>query len=275
MRCLSLALGFLLLVGLRFPAHATGSEADSLPPLVLRMGEVTVKNGAMPSTGGHAAKTAREAFWLSVTALLTFGVPLLDLPNVVERGEKDSRSVQLCLEDWKAVLEGPKSSLKSPEFNDFVMRTIAAETASLLETRAGPVVVRIASSSVTQPGNADALNAIASELSTHSLVLGDVSIDVEPSSLGCVARLQANASLQLVEVGTEARDYSGQNSRSLSAVSSTEVADVHGWASEPEVGRRALRLALLQLAEAIVKTYPWPAGQETKAPASAPDSGTR
>ncbi len=275
MRCLSLALGFLLLVGLRCPAHATGSEGDPLPPIVLRMGEVTVQHGAMPSTGGNAAKTTREAFWLSVTALLTFGVPLLDLPNVLERGEKDTRTVQLCLESWKAILEGPKSPLKSSEFNDFVMRTIAAETARLLETRARPVVVRVASSGATHSGNADALREIASELSTHSLVLGDVSIGVEPFSPGCVARLQASASLQLVEVGAAASDYSGQDSRSLSAVSSSEIVDVHGWATEPEVGRRALRLALLQLAEAVVKSYPWPAGEETKAPGSAPDSGTR
>ena len=275
MRHVSLALGLLLSVGLSCPTHAIGSEGDPLPPIVLRMGDVTVQHGAMPSAGGNAAKTAKEVFWLSVTALLTLGVPLLDLPNVLERGGADARSVQLCLESWKAILEGPGSWLKSSEINDFVIRTVESETARLLETRARPVIVRVGSSGTTHQGNADALREIAHQLSTDRLVLGHVSVGVEPLSPGCVARLQANAGLRLVEIGAAASDNEDQVSGPLSAVSRSETVDVHGWATEPEVGRRALRLALLQLAEAIVQSYPWPGGEETKAPASAPNISTR
>lgn len=275
MRHVSLALGLLLSVGLSCPTHAIGSQGDPLPPIVLRMGEVTVQHDAMPSTDGNAAKTAKEVFWLSVTALLTLGVPLLDLPNVVQRGGADARSVQLCLESWKAILEGPGSWLKSSEINDFVIRTVEGETARLLETRARPVIVKVASTGATHQGNADALKEIAHQLSTDRLVLGDVSVGVEPLSPGCVARLQATAGLRLAEIGAAASDNEVQVSRPLSAVSRSETVDVHGWATEPEVGRRALRLALLQLAEAIVQSYPWPGGEETERPASAPDSSTR
>lgn len=266
MRRSVLAWQAMLAVSLSYPAHATGPQDGPLAPIVLRMEKVTVEQSGMPSTGRASAKTATEVLSLLTTAVLTFGVPLLDLPRVLEKGGGDSRSAQLCLGSWKEILEGPQPWLKSAEVQDFVLQTIQGEATRLVASRDPQVMVEVAAGGTNDAQRREALREIGVRLSASSVFLTDVSVGVEPMSSGCTARFRAQANLHLETIGASKGDAPSGVSPSLATVSKSETVDVHGWATEPEVGRRALRLALVQLAQEIVQAYPWPRGNETTAP---------
>lgn len=265
MRWPILACQALLTMGLSCPAYATGLEGKLLPPIVLRMDKVSVQQSGMPSTSGSSGKTAKEVFWLSMTALLTFGAPLLDLPNVLERGAADARPARMCLDSWKAILDGPKPWLKSTDVQEFVLQTVRGEAARLVANRPRPVMVEVAAGGTNDAQGAEAISEIGVRLSTPSLVLTDVSVGVEPLSSGCAALFRATAKLHVESTGAAKGD-----TPSSATVSKSEAVDVHGWSTDPEVGRRALRIALLQLADEIVKAYPWPPGDENPLPLPSP-----
>ena len=248
----------LLAVCLCCPLGATGLESDPPPPLVLLIDKVSLDQSAMPSPSANSAGTAKEVFWLLTTSLLTFGVPLLDLPRVLEEGGADERSARLCLASWKAILDGPQPWLKSADLQEFVMQTIRDEVTRLVDHKARPVTVELAAPDSNNSARAEAINEIGIRLAASSLALAEVSMSVEPSQSGCAADFRARANLQVQSIGAEKGNPPLGSSPPLATLGKSQTVDVHDWATDPELGRQALRLALVQLTQAIIKAYPWP-----------------
>jgi len=262
MRRSALLFRALLAASLSCPVCAAGLESSSLPPIVLRINQVSVAASGLPSPGGTSAGTAKEVFWLLATSVLTFGVPLLDLPNVLERRAADADSARLCLDSWKAILDGPKPWLNSADVQEFVLQTIRVEAARLVANRTRPVVVEVASGGTDDARRKEAIGEIGVRLSVPSVVLVDVSLGVEPSSPGCAALFRVKADLHVEPTAAAKQGMPPSASPSLPTIGKSEAVDVRRWAADPEVGRQALRLALLQIAEEIVQAYPWPPGDE-------------
>ena len=212
----------------------------------------------MPSTSANSAKTARQVFWLLTTSLLTFGVPLLDLPRVLEEGGADERSAQLCLASWKAILDGPQPWLNSTEAQEFVVQTIRDEVTRFTAHQARPVTIELAAPGSNDAARTDAISAIGIRLATPSLALAQISVSVEPSQPRCAADFRATANLQVQPIGAVMRNPPADLAPPLATLSKSEAVDLRDWAADPELGRQALRLALVQLARAVLEAYPWP-----------------
>jgi hypothetical protein len=245
------------LLGAAVSCHAFASdlEGNPPPPIVLRMDAVTVEQRGMPSSDISAG----EVFWMTITALLSG-----DLPNVLALSSTE-RCARTCLASWKAILEGPKPWLKSADEQAGVLQTVQGETARLVANLARPFLVEVAPADTTEAQRKQAIGDISSRPSTPSLVLTDDSVVVEPLASKCIAKLQAKANMHVETIGATKGEMPAGAPMSL-VVSKYEAVDVHGWASDPEVGHQALRRALLGLAAEIVKAYPWPQYDESPSP---------
>jgi len=253
MRRAVLASEALLMASLSLCVCAGEVATESLPPIVLRMDGVSVATRGMPSTASSTAKTGQELFWLSVTALLTFGAPLLAVPDVLERGDAYARPARLCMESWKTVLEGTQRWLKSGDFQEFVLQSLRGETSRLVAIEARPIAVEVASGGSTDAQRKAIVREIGDRLSARVVLLADVHIDVEPLSYGCSALFRITASLQAVSAAMTNGDVVN-----FTKVSEWAPVNVHAWAKDPEEGRDAMRLILPKLADQIVQSYPWP-----------------
>ncbi|HJW03347.1 MAG TPA: hypothetical protein VJ548_08725 [Azospira sp.] len=231
-----------------------GPPGRPSPPIVLRLGGISVAQTGMPSPGSSNANTATEVFWLSVTALLTFGAPLLDLPNVLERGDANARNARLCAESWERVRHGDASWLKSEDLQGEVLESIRDEVITQLGNHEPAVTVEIAAGGTGLAQRAKAIREIAIRLAAPALILADVRVGIEPG-LECTVRFSSNADMSLEETERPGAGGSPEVARPFATVSGSSNADVHQWAAEPEVGRRALRQALLQLAREIARAY--------------------
>ena len=254
---------WMLIAWLFFAICTAKADSENLP-IVLRLEPVSLNESGLPSTAASSAKTTQEVFWLSVTSLLTFGAPLLDLPNVLDRGEARAHPIQMCLKSWDEIRNGPSSWFKSDEIRKFALQTLEQELVRLIAGRALAVKVQ------TEAGgnNAGQENpATEGEKAGHDKeagVLANVSILVDPSSSEqCEAQLRLSAKLFS---GPHSAAVAGSKSGELNALLAVSLAEplaVHEWASDPEVGRTALRIVLLQLATAIADAYPWRVGDES------------
>jgi hypothetical protein len=186
--------------------------------------------------------------------LFTFGAPLLDLPNVLERGDANARSTRLCAESWESVRHGDASWLKSGELQGEVLESIRDEVVTQLGNHEPAVAVEIASGATGQTQRAKAIREIAIRLAAPAVILTEVRVGIEPA-LECTARITGHAELSLEVTERPGPAPSPEVPRPFATVSGSSSADVHQWAAEPEVGRRALRQALLQLAREIAKAY--------------------
>lgn len=242
----------LLVAWLFFPVYAVGENHSAI---ILRMNTVALNEQSLPSTSATSAETAKEVFWLSVTALLTFGLPLIDLPNVLERGEANARPIRECLESWAVIRNGPNSWLKSADIRDFVLQTLQRDIARLMAEEAHPVRVQT-EPNINAPQDAPAIKGGTTGLTAHAALLAEVSLVIESStSAECGAQIRLNANLH-TDTDLVALSHSNPSElTNLVTVSGAKAVDVHAWAQDPEAGRIALQIAIRQLASAIVRVY--------------------
>ena len=270
MRFLAAACSLLLVSGCGSIPPAAGPERSLFPPIVLSLDEVSVERSGMPSTSTSSAETAKEVFWLSITALLTFGAPLLDLPQVVERSRAAAGETQRCIDSWK-VVSGPDSWLKSSELREYVLDTIRVEATRGVGSRETSVRVDVVSPVEVRSKRTKLIEEAGARLSAADVIFVDVRLGVQPLSTGCTGEFRAKANLRLERTdpvrGADAKEASPY----ASSVEGTEGVDVQRWAAEPDSGRRVLRQALAKLARAIVGAYPWPAPIQQQPAPSAPD----
>ena len=275
MKCLAAACSLLFASGCSSISPAVEPEASLLPPLVLSLNEVSVERSGVPSTGTISTETAKEVFWLSITALLTFGAPLLDLPEVLERGRAGAGATQRCVDSWKVVLGGADSWLKSSELREYVLDTMRVEALRVGGSREQSVRVDTVSPVEARSRRAKLIKEAGARLSAPDVIFVDIRLGVEPLATGCTAQFRAKANLRLERTDPGRGVNTKEASPYASTVEGSEGVDVHRWAAEPDSGRRALRQALVQLAQAIVDAYPWPAPIQQQPATSAPDGGAQ
>lgn len=253
----------ILLAFLLFPAYAAGTDRETPSPIILRLNTFSLNEQRLPSTARVSENTAKEVFWLGITALLTFGVPLLDLPEVLDRGEANARPIRECLESWDEIRNGPNSWLKSADMRAFALQTLQQEVARLMASSGRPVEVKTESSDTKRPTEKPAIAGDVVGAARYPSFRANVSIVIDPSSSGqCGADFGVSANLQSQTHATDFSPSSPSELINVGTISAAEAVDVHAWARDPEVGRKALRLALGQLANAIAEAYRRSMGEE-------------
>jgi hypothetical protein len=204
---------------------ASGVDAaDDVPiastPLELRLLELNLAPAEPLAAAGPASSTAKEVFWLSIRALMTFGVPLLDLPNVLRRSGEDGASAQRCRSSWKDVERESGPWLRSADVAGYVLQTVRDEVRRHGDSRAAVAELR-----------------------------------VRMISLPCAAEFRATADVQCATAGPpEPRPNDASPAEpplQRAAVGAEETVDIHRWAAAPELGRQALTEALTRLAREV------------------------
>lgn len=271
MKCLAVACGLLLVAGCSSTVMLPATEANRLPPMFLSLHDVSVTRGAMSSPGATSSKTAKEVFWLSMTALLTLGAPLLDLPNVLERGKSDAEGAQRCIDSWNNVLKGVDAWLQSGDLRSHALDTIRVEAMRLLSRREPLVRIDVAPSEAVSWNRAEAVREMGRRLATSDLIVVDVRLGVAPSSTGCTAEIRAKADVHHERIAAQRPAAALGRSSDVVTLERSEGVDVLQWAAEPDTGRRVLQNVLVQLAQDIVDAYPWPAPVQQKLPESLPE----
>lgn len=218
-------------------------------PLVLRPGPVAV-NMQAPTRVGNSPGLGGEVFWLSVTSLLTFGGPLLDLPNVVARHKTTVLDLPKdCAESWVQVMNRPQW-LEPSEARTSALNVLAHAMNLDLEGRGRRLTIVIEPTSADDPLAMEALAGVGTRLSASVLAVADVLFSIEPQPKKCAMLMRVSAKLQLETLGIEPKR---QEAFTLSKASSLSVMQ---WAMDPEPGTRALQSILTQLGQDIVGLLP-------------------
>jgi hypothetical protein len=203
-----------------------------------------------PTRASHSPGLGGEVFWLSATALFTFGGPLLDLPNVVARHQATILDLpKECAENWVQVTNRPQW-----------LGTSAARTSALdvladamkldLEQRGRKLTIEIEPISADDPRSSEALATIATRHAAPVLAVVDVLFSIEPQPKTCAMLMRVSASMHLDTLGTEPK------SLEAIAVSKASTLSVAQWAKEPEVGTRTLHDLLIRMGQDIVSALP-------------------
>ncbi len=220
-------------------------------PLVLRPGPVAV-NMKAPTRKDLSPGLTGEVLWLSVTALFTFGGPLLDLPNVVARNQTTVLDLpKECAESWGQVVNRPQW-LGPPEDRTSALNVLADAIRLDLEQHGRKLTVEIEPTGTDDPRSMEALAGVGRRLSTPVLAVADVlfSIDPQPKTCAMLMRVSANMHLELLGIESKSRE-----ALTLGKASSLSVTQ---WAADPELGTRTLRDLLGQLGRDIVGALPAP-----------------
>lgn len=254
---LSLALGGCALQP-RHPVDPDHPDQSPLPasmgeswraPLVLRPGAVAV-NMQAPTRKGRAPGLAAEVFWLSVTALFTFGGPLLDLPNVVARHQTSELDLPKdCAQSWTQLMTRPQW-LAPPEERTSALQALADAMRSDLDRRGQALTIEIEPTSADDPRSTPALAEIGRRLSVPALAVADVLFAIEPQPKQCAMLMRVSAQMHLDTLGADAKP-----AQAVSFTRATSVA-VPQWARDPGVGNEALRGLLDRIGADIVRALP-------------------
>jgi hypothetical protein len=248
MRWLAIACVLMFAAGCASIPRGPEGVANPLPPIVLLLDDVAVEWSGIPSRSTFSTNTAKEVFWLSITALMTFGAPLLDLPNVIERGRAETADDRSCSESWKVVLNGPTSVLKAKDLRELAVDAIRSEAIRLISDRGQSVKVEIGRIAGSQRSRANVVGELRSQLSTPNLIVADVRVGVAGEA-GCTARFRAIADVRHERLEAAGLWGGSETRPSVITVQGSEGFDVKLWAEQPEVGLAALQRALAQVAQ--------------------------
>ncbi len=218
-------------------------------PLVLRPASVAVDMQA-PTRVGHTPGLAGEAFWLSVTALMTFGGPLLDLPDVLARHQTKVLDLPpACADSWVQVMNRPPW-LGSAETRTSALQFLAEAMRLDLGRRGRALTVELETTPADDPRAPEALVQVGQRLAVPALAVADVRFRIEPQPKQCSMLMRVSVQMHLAQLGADPK--------SPEAVSMTRAAavSVTAWATDPEVGTRALQDLVAQMGRAIVSTLP-------------------
>jgi hypothetical protein len=248
---LTLAVGGCAVQDLDPPKDSAPSSLGEVwrAPLVLRPGPVAV-NMQAPARSGHSSGLGGEVFWLSVTALLTFGGPLLDLPNVVARHQTTVLDLpKECAESWVQVMNRPQW-LGPSDARTSALNVLADSMKLDLERRGRTLTIEIDPTSGDDPRSVEALATIGKRHSAAVLAVADVLFSIEPQPKKCAMLMRVSASMHLEKLGIEPR--------SLEAVTLSKAItlSVTQWDKDPEVGTRALQDLLGRIGQDIISALP-------------------
>lgn len=222
------------------------------PPIVLRPGAVSV-NMTAPTRPGYTPGLASEVFWLSMTALMTFGAPVLMLPDVLERHRTDVSALPpKCADSWNKVIGGPQW-LGPAEARHSALNALEDAVKQDLARRGLELPIEVEPAGAADPHGADALVEIGKRLSAPVLAVADVSFSIEPQQQECAMLMRVSAHVHLVSTNYPGAEMPPAFSVSLTRASPVSVME---WGANPEVGGRALRGLLGQLGQDIVNAHP-------------------
>ncbi|MFT3955080.1 MAG: hypothetical protein QM722_12030 [Piscinibacter sp.] len=218
-------------------------------PLVLRPGPVAV-NMQAPTRTGQSPGTAGEVFWLSVTALLTFGGSLLDLPNVVARHRTTVLDLPPdCADSWTQLMNRPQW-LGPPEERMSALTVLAEAMREDLQRRGQALTIQIEPVAADDPRSAPALADAGARLASPMLAVADVLFGIEPQPRQCRMEMRVSVRMHL-----EAPAQGPQSPESVSLTRAHAVSVVQ-WAADPDVASRALQSLLGQIGRDIVGALP-------------------
>lgn len=230
------------------PAPSSMGEAWRVP-IVLRPGPAAVNMHA-PTRAGHSPGLAGEVFWLSVTALLTFGGPLLDLPNVVARHQTSVLDLpQECAGSWVQVMNRPQW-LGPVEERVSALQLLADAMKLDLERRGQKHTIEIESTGTDDPRGAEALISVGRRLNAPVLAVTDVLFSIEPQPKKCAMLMQVSAQMRLERLDVATKLPEAVAFTKASAVSVTQ------WATDPALGTRTLQELLGRIGRDIVSALP-------------------
>lgn len=221
-------------------------------PIVLRPGSVTVNLNA-PTRPGYAPGLAKEVFWLSVTALMTFGAPLLDLPNVLERNRTSVLDLPpKCTDNWNEVMNRPQW-LGPAEARHSALKVLEDAVKQDLARRGQELTIEIEPAGADDPYGAEALVDIGKRLRAPLLAVADVSFSIEPQPSKCSMLMRVSAHMHLERTAYPSSEMTPEFSVALTRASPVSVME---WGTNSEVGGQALRSLLGQLGKDIVTALP-------------------
>ncbi|EHR72299.1 hypothetical protein BurJ1DRAFT_3492 [Burkholderiales bacterium JOSHI_001] len=232
----------------KHPAPGPPSEARGAP-LVLRPGPVAVHMQA-PIRSGYGPGLGEEVLWLSVTALLTFGAPLLDLPHVLARHQTTEWDLpKECAQSWDQVVS-QEQWLGSSETRTSALKALAEAMTWDLERRGRTLAIEIEPTFADDPRAMEALASMGSRLSAPAIAVADVLLSIEAQPKKCAMLLRVSANLHLEKLHVEPK------SQVLGALSQAGSLSVTQWAKDPGLGTRTLQTLLGQLGRDIVTVLP-------------------
>jgi hypothetical protein len=119
-----------------------------------------------------------------------------------------------------------------------------------LEGRGRGLTIVIEPTSADDPLAVEALAGVGTRLSTPVLAVADVLFSIEPQPKACAMLMRVSAVMHMEMLGIEPKR---QETVTLSKANSLSVMQ---WATDPELGTRALQDILSQLGRDIVSTLP-------------------
>jgi hypothetical protein len=222
------------------------------PPIVLRMGEVTLSNEALPSAGGQLAGSAAAGTLIGLGyALPTLGASLLLVPLGLLEGASQAARASECGARWTAAVGDVPTWLGSTFGPVSMLSTVEEEVRLLVKP---PPAVVIASATTPAAKSAE-LKEIGERLASPTLLVGDLWIKLEqPDQSKCGIKFAAYAQFRVQPVD---QPPSLGPAYIVSVTQEDKDVAIEDWARDPERAREQLRRVLRELAARIVASYPW------------------
>jgi len=203
-----------------------------------------------PTRTSRSPGLGGEILWLSVTALLTFGGPLLDLPDVVARHQTTVLDLpKECAQNWVQVMNQPQW-LGTSETRTSALKVLADAMKLDLEQRGRRLTIEVEPTPADDPRAIEALATIGTRHSVPVLAVADVRFSIEPRPQTCAMLMQVSANMHLEKLGIEPQS---PEALTLSKASALSVAE---WAADPEVATRTLQDLLDRMGQDIVSALP-------------------
>ena len=223
------------------------------PPIVLRMGEATLRNEAIPSPGVQLAEGAWAGTLIGFGYVLqTFGASLLAVPlGLIEGASQASRAGE-CGAQWRAALGDVPKWLESTFGPISTLSTVEEEVQRLLVKP--PPLVAVARATTPEARSLE-LQEMGRRLASPTLFLADLYIQLEqPDQTKCGVKFAAYAHFRVQPLDQPPGLVPTQIA---SVMQEDKGVSMEDWVKDPELARDELRRALRGLAARIVAAYPW------------------
>ena len=238
-----------LLCGCTTPASGQLEAGARDAPVVLRSISTSVDLSA-PLRSGYTPGLASELFWLSVTSLMTFGVPLADVPNVLDRHRTTVADLTPgCRADWTEAMKR-WSPAAVDETRESVLHDLQSAITKELARLGRDLRVEVADQSTGDADIDGLVRRLAGQLGTSQLLLADISYGVALRPSDCVFVMRALATLH-VEITD--RPATPDPARHVT-LSTQAIVPVKSWASDPAIEQKTRRDLLEHLGNEVVAT---------------------
>jgi hypothetical protein len=269
-RFVSASLAFLLILASQGCASQNTRLSKELPPggtqyawrapLVLRPGTVTV-DMTTPARKVYTPGLGEELFWMSATALLTFGAAFLAAPDVIARHQMTVLELPPgCETSWVEVTNrayrhpwlGRAEARNSEELRNSVLKLLEEAVRNDLALRGQELTIEVEPKGANDPQGAQALEDIGRRLSAPALAVADVSFTIESQPKKCSMQMRLSAQMHLDAPGAKVTLTPG------AVLDRSSSLPVEHWAKNPEAGGEALRSLVEQFGKDIVDALPKP-----------------